>query len=140
MFAHANSVYEEVLKVPVVFVAEGYEPESFAADSQFALQIDIAPTILTELKIPRPATWKGRPLQAPYEPFVAPIEERDYAGVIDTRQPGRLWKYWIDRGSGEEVVFDLGTDPHEAHDLVETVPAALLDDWRKRVLYAKPGR
>ncbi len=68
IFAHANSVHEEVLNVPVVFVANGYEPEPFVAASAFPLQIDIAPTILTEFKIPRPTTWKGRSLQTPYEP------------------------------------------------------------------------
>jgi len=140
MFAHANSVYEEVLKVPVVFVANGYEPEGFVAATAFPLQIDIAPTILSELEIPCPTTWKGRPLQAPYEPFVAYFEERDSAGVIDTRHPGRQWKYWLNFASGDEFVFDLGTDPHEAHNVVKSVPEALLSDWRRRVVYTRPSR
>lgn len=140
MFAHSNSVYEEVLKIPVVFVANGYEPEeSFVAASAFPLQMDIAPTILTELEIPRPATWKGRPLQMPFEPFVAFFEERDNAGVIDTRQPGRQWKYWLNLTSGEEFVFDLASDPHEKRNLVRSVPAELLSDWRKRDLYTRPA-
>ena len=140
IFAHANSVREEVLKVPVVFAATGYQPEPFVAAAAFPLQIDIAPTILTELKIPMPTTWKGKPLQAPYEPFVAYFEERDAAGVIDTRHPGRQWKYWLDYSSGDEFVFDLGTDPHEAHNVVASVPDTLLGDWRRRVVYTRPDR
>jgi membrane-anchored protein YejM (alkaline phosphatase superfamily) len=140
MFTHANSVYEEVLKVPVVFVANGYTPEGLPAASAFPLQIDIAPTILTELKIPRPTTWKGRPLQTPYEPLVAYFEERDRAGVIDTRQPGRQWKYWLDYSTGEEFLFDLGSDPHEAHNVAGSAPAALLSDWRRQVVYSRPSR
>jgi hypothetical protein len=136
-FAHANTVYEEVLKTPVVFVAEGYEPERFVADSAFPLQIDIAPTILTELKIPRPATWKGRSLQEPYEPFLTYFEERDFSGLIDTRQPGHQWKYWLDRTWGGEFVFDLSVDPHETHNVVGSVPEAVLSDWRKHVVYTK---
>ena len=139
IFGHANSVREEVLKIPVVFVAEGYEPENFVAAADFPLQIDIAPTILAELKIPRPTTWKGRPLQAPYEPFVTSFKARDYAGLIDTRQPGSQWKYWLDRTWGGEFAFDLSVDPHEAHNVVSRVPEALLSDWRGRVVYAKPS-
>lgn len=139
IFGHANSVREEVLKIPVVFVAEGYEPESFVAAADFPLQIDIAPTILAELKIPRPTTWKGRPLQAPYEPFVTSFKARDYAGPIDTRQQGSQWKYWLDRTWGGELAFDLSVDPHEAHNVVSRVPEALLSDWRGRVVYAKPS-
>lgn len=140
IFAHANSVHEEVLRVPVVFVAKGYEPDRFVADAAFPLLIDIAPTILAELKIPSPATWKGRPLQAPYEPFVAYFEERDSAGVIDTRHPGKQWKYWMDFSSGDEFVFELGADPREAHNLAESVPQDLLHDWRKLVVYSRPRR
>ncbi len=140
LFTHANSVHEEVLKVPVVFIANGYEPERFVADSAFPLQIDIAPTILTELRIPRPSTWKGRPLQAPYEPFVTYFEERDMAGVIDTTHFGRQWKYWLNFSSGDEFVYDLISDPHEAHNLVKTVPQGLLSDWRRRVVYTRPSR
>jgi glucan phosphoethanolaminetransferase (alkaline phosphatase superfamily) len=140
IFAHANSVREEVLKVPVVFVAKGYQPEKFVADSSFPLQIDIAPTILDELNIPRPATWKGKPLQTPYEPFVAYFEERDSAGIIDTRHAGKQWKYWIDFSTGDEFVFELGADPHEAHNVAGSVSHELLRDWRNQVVYARPRR
>jgi len=137
LFQHANSVREEVLKVPVVFLAFGYEPEDSIAAAAFPLQIDVAPTILTELKIPQPITWKGRPLQVRYEPSVTYFEERDYAGLIDTRQPGRQWKYWLDRARGGEFAFDLSVDPHETHNAVGSVPEAVLSDWRTRVVYAK---
>lgn len=140
LFAHANSVREEVLKVPVVFAAYGYEPDRFIADSAFPLQMDIAPTILAELKMPRPTTWKGRPLQSPFEPFVAYFEERHSAGVIDTRHPGKQWKYWLDYATGEEFVFELATDPREAHNLARGVPESLLSDWRRLVVYSRPTR
>lgn len=137
MFMHANSVHEEVLKVPVVFVAEGYEPQDIVTASAFPLQIDIAPTIFTELKIPQPATWEGHPLQAPREAFVTYFEERDFSGLIDTRQAGHQWKYWLDRTWGTEFVYDLSVDPRETHNLVTRVPEAVLGDWRKQVVYSK---
>ncbi len=139
LFTHSNSVREEVLKVPVVFLAYGYQPEGSISTATFPLQIDIAPTILNELKIPQPTTWEGRPWQVQQPPFVTYFEERDYSGLIDIRQ-GREWKYWLDRLRGTEFVFDLSTDPHETHNVIAAVPAALLGDWRKRVVYAKRSR
>lgn len=138
VFMHANSVREEVLKVPVVFIDYGYEPGDTITAAPFPLQADIAPTILTELKIPRPTTWKGRPLQERSEAPVTYIEERDFVGLIDNRQPGSHWKYWLDRARGAEFAFDLSADPHEMHNLIRQIPAAVLGDWRARVVYSKP--
>lgn len=139
MYAHANSVREEVLRVPVMFIAQGYEPERLQAASAFPLQIDVAPTILAELGLPRPGTWKGRPLQEPHEPTVSYFEERDFSGLIDTRQPGKIWKYWLDRTWGDEFVFELSEDPRESRNVVSSVPEELLRDWRRHVLYTKPA-
>lgn len=139
MFTHANSVREEVLKVPVVFSASGYAPRPFAADMGFPLQIDIAPTILTEFGIPMPASWAGRPLQQPPAPFVAYFEERDYAGLIDTRHAGSEWKYWLDYATGEEFAYDLASDPRETRNVAGKLPGDLLGDWRRRLVYSRPG-
>jgi hypothetical protein len=39
----------------------------------------------------------------------------------------------VDQDSGAERVFNLSVDPHEDHDLRGRMPAARLNDWRKRV-------
>ncbi|MBS0364429.1 MAG: sulfatase-like hydrolase/transferase [Proteobacteria bacterium] len=136
IFGHANSVREELLKVPVIFVAYGHQIGTFSAHV-VASQIDIAPTILAELDIPQPETWEGHPLQAPFQPSVTYFEERSYIGLLDPRMPGRLWKYWVDRDRGNEFAFDLSVDPHEKHNLIATVPEAIRGRWRRAVLYEK---
>ena len=65
LFVHANSLREEVLRIPLVLISFGYEPERTIAPRNFASQIDIAPTILAELGLPAPLTWMGQPLQEP---------------------------------------------------------------------------
>lgn len=137
IFGHANSVREEVLKVPVVFIAYGYQPAEAITNAAYPLQIDIAPTILAELNIPRPMTWRGQRLQERHEISVTYFEERAYAGLVDARQPGREWKYWVDRMWGHEFAFDLGADPHESNNVIASVPAAVRTDWRMRILYSK---
>lgn len=138
IFGHANSVREELLKVPAVFIAYGYAADRSITGASLPLQIDVAPTILRELQIPQPATWKGRPLQDSTASGLTYFEERAYSGLIDTRQAGREWKYWVDRLRGGEFAFDLKSDPRETHNLIASVPRSVLGDWRQRVLYTMP--
>ncbi len=58
LFVHANSVREQVLRIPLVLIAYGYHPQPLHPRAVPA-QVDIAPTILAELGVPRPATWVG---------------------------------------------------------------------------------
>jgi len=137
LFRHANSVREELLRVPVVFIAFGYAPERPVAASPYPLQIDIAPTILAELGIPQPTTWNGRPMQDGSQRPLIYFEEREFAGLIDRRQPGSVWKYWIDRDDGHEHAFNLTDDPHEMLDMSARLPAGQLGRWRSEVLYKR---
>jgi len=136
LFRHANSVREELLKVPVVFIAFGYSPARSITASPYPLQIDIAPTVLAELGIPQPATWDGRPMQDAGQRPVIYFEERAFAGLIDRREPGNVWKYWIDRDDGHEHAFNLINDPHEMYEM-SAIPAGQLARWRSEVLYKR---
>jgi hypothetical protein len=58
------------------------------------------------------------------------FEEHAFAGLIDHRDATHAWKYWIDRNSGVDQVFDLSVDPHENLDVRGAIPAALLTQLR----------
>lgn len=133
LFVHANSVREEVLRIPLVFISYGYQPQYPAAIRPFPSQIDIAPTILVDLGLPVPQSWDGLPLQEPQAPAYSYFEEHAYAGLIDHRDPRNVWKYWIDRSTQREFVFDLSTDPHENHDMHAAAAGALLAAWRAQL-------
>lgn len=62
LYHHANSVREEVLRVPLVMIAYGRPLLLPATPRTFASQVDIAPTILRELHLPQPSSWVGQPL------------------------------------------------------------------------------
>lgn len=136
LFTHANSVREEVLRVPLVLISYGYQPPASLTPRAFPSQVDIAPTILAELGLPRPETWSGRPLEEPAGPLFSYFDEHAFSGLIDHHDSGNIWKYWIDRNSGEDHVFNLSADPHENQDLRTEVPAQSLSDWRARTLAA----
>lgn len=133
LFHHANSVREELLHIPLVLISFGYQPSFAQASRAFPSQVDIAPTILADLGLPRPQTWSGRPLQESGPDF-SYFEEQTFAGLIDHRDPHNVWKYWINRTTGRDHVFNLSADPREDHDLSHGVPAALLSDWRGRTV------
>jgi len=134
LLGHANSVREELLRVPVVFIDFGYEPTRSIERAPMPLQIDIAPSILYEIGLGQPSTWMGDPMQRAGGEAVAYFEEHAYAGLLDGRERDSRWKYWVDRKTGIEHAFDLTHDPGEMRDEMANVPVRLRRDWRVQAL------
>lgn len=136
VFTHANSVREEVLNVPLILIPFGYESAAVTHARQFPSQVDIAPTVLDELRLPVPRTWIGRALNSAQGLPLTYFEEHAFAGVIDHRDATHIWKYWIDRKTGVDHVFDLADDPHENADRRAAVSPALLAQLRELTIAA----
>lgn len=136
LYGHANSVREEVLRIPLLFIAYGHPPATLDPDVA-PLQVDIAPTIVADLGLEAPHTWVGHPLQARSSPAPGYFEERQYRGLLEARDRGNVWKYWAD-GRGEHA-FDLTQDPNESHDLISAVPESLRRQWRVRAALGSPA-
>jgi arylsulfatase A-like enzyme len=133
-YAHANSVFEQALRIPVVFLSFGYRPMSPIDVRHSASQVDIAPSILEDFGIPRPATWLGVPLQSPQGPEFTYFQEKLEARVFDYRDPKHIWKYFTNTRTGREVAFDISADPQESVDSRAAVSPALSREWRAKVL------
>jgi arylsulfatase A-like enzyme len=133
LYHHANSVREEVLRVPLVMIAYGRPLQLPATTRTFASQVDIAPTILRELHLPQPISWVGQPLESNQNLDVSFFTEHAFHGLIDHRNAAHVWKYSMDQQSGADRVFDLSVDPREDRDLRDQVPAESLKDWRTRL-------
>src|SRR5260370_24523036 len=103
-----------------------------ARQRAYPSKIDIAPTILRELDLPIPTAWVGLPLQRLDNPEYSFYQEHAFAGLIDHQDPAHAWKYWIDKNSGEDHVFELNTDAHEDHDLRDEFPHDQLTALRAR--------
>jgi glucan phosphoethanolaminetransferase (alkaline phosphatase superfamily) len=137
LWGHENGLTEEAVRVPFLLLHFGYQPQSTLDSTPWPSQVDIAPTILAELGIPRPATWSGMPLQAPVHRDFIQFEEGPLVGLLDTRDARNPWKYWEDRIDGKASAFNLARDPHESRNAVEEVPAQLRRDWRRELVPAK---
>jgi arylsulfatase A-like enzyme len=126
---HGTSCYEEQVHVPLVVVGPGVEPGRIHAVVQ---TIDLLPTVLSALGIPRPARVRGRDLgslmagagarasqaQGAADPGIAYAETDEYTLVA--RGDERLV---CARKVAACSLFDVATDPGERHDRSAEDPA-----------------
>lgn len=138
LFVHMNSVREQVLRIPLLMIAYGYEPPRPLLPRVAPAQVDIAPTILAELELPVPTTWMGTALQERTAAAFSYFEGKENFGLIDRRDPARILKYWAQAGTGAEHAFDLSADPDERHDVLAQLPRQRLLEWRARVVPGTP--
>ena len=137
-FIHMNSVREEVLRIPLLLIAYGYDPALPLQPRAVPAQVDIAPTILAELGLPAPSTWVGQPLQRHEATDFIYFEGAQNFGLIDRRDPARIMKYWASADTGREHAFDLSADPHEQRDLRPSVTQGTLLAWRAQIVAGTP--
>jgi glucan phosphoethanolaminetransferase (alkaline phosphatase superfamily) len=135
-YAHARGLDEEVLRIPLLLVAQGYQAPPLGFDgSLIGSQVDVAPTLLRELGIEPPATWSGHPLQDRVAHDFIDLRELDAIGLVDQRDPRRIWKYWVEEGTGREHALDLTSGAPAA---LDAVAPERLREWRARYLNAVP--
>ena len=137
LWGHQNGVSEEVVRVPFLLLAYGYQPQSRLDRNAWPSQVDVAPTILAELGMPAPQSWSGVPLQGSVRRDFIYFEQGPSLGLLDSRNTGSPWKYWEDRGAGKAFAFDLARDPRESRNAVAEVPANLLRDWQRALVPIK---
>jgi hypothetical protein len=115
---HTLAVYEENLRVPLLFAAPGLLHAPLRCARTTSL-VDVAPTVLDLLGQSAPQAWQGRSLLDP-APGLA-LFGTDYSlGLLGLRD-GR-WKCIHELDSGRTSLYDLEADPGEQADLAETLP------------------
>ncbi len=139
LFGHASSVREEALRIPLVFLSFGYVPVEFPDNRRPASQVDIAPTILEEFGMTRPATWVGVPLQKTETRDYSYFEQGNHVGLINYRDRLNIWKYWIDKLSKEQHAFNLSIDPGERANAIDSLPQDYLRTLRLQLMRLHPN-
>jgi hypothetical protein len=133
-YGHAQSVWEEALRVPFVLLSFGAADPGVLDGGSVASQVDIAPTLLRALDMPIPSTWEGQPLQTSPRARIVYFQQAHYIGLVDARADGRLYKHWSDVGKGEQFTFDLLADRGETKNLTAVVPESLRFEWQRLLL------
>ena len=136
LYAHNKGVFGEVLDVPLVLMASGSTARLQIDESRPASQVDIAPTVLSHLGMPIPPTWSGSPLQSRAASSEHQIffQQNAEFGLVERKQDGRTWKYWMDAQSGQEFAFELERDPLETKNLAAEIDSADRKRWRTALL------
>ena len=125
MFFHGQTLYDELLRVPLIIRAPGTKP---AVSDSVTMLLDIAPTIVDLLGVAIPDDFVGRSLApavfgeelAPRPAFAelikAPSWPREAKAMV-SKDGATKAIYSITDGRWE--IFDLTTDPTEVKDLAK---------------------
>lgn len=114
---HSHTVFDELVRVPLVFRVPGREPSR--VDAQVRL-LDVAPTLLDLVGVEAPDAWTGRSLGSAIDgSAVAP---RPAVSEMGRWQALALPPWKLVRGVGPTRLFDLASDPGEQRDLAAREP------------------
>jgi arylsulfatase A-like enzyme len=128
---HGTSVYEEQVRVPLVFWANGAVKPGRAAEP--VELVDLLPTVLAALDIPRPPRVRGRDLgpllaqRAPAGPGFAYAETDEHALLAEGSR-----RLVCARRVGACQLFDLADDPGEKRDIAAS-HASARDELRAKL-------
>lgn len=129
-FAHGHTLYEELLRVPLIFRLPRRVPANLRIPGMVRL-VDIMPTLLSLLGIDSGASMEGRDLSPLFsgETAAAPaeagalLEEEAFSEALlyGQEQKGITafpYKLILQIEAGSEMLFDLDADPDEQVNLV----------------------
>lgn len=124
---HRKTLYEEVLRVPLLVRAPHVAPRRVSMPVSC---VDLAPTLCELLGVAPPEPIEGLSLVSTLQgddsrrgPILAEMRNtngRDWDGLIDGR-----WKFLIDVSRGVQLLFDLEADPLELNDVSGEQPHVL---------------
>ncbi|HCC46663.1 MAG TPA: hypothetical protein DEQ38_00870 [Elusimicrobia bacterium] len=127
-FFHDFSLYDEVLRVPLLIRVPGGRGSKIGAQVRL---MDLLPTLLDFAGIPAPEQAQGRSLK--------PLTEGRGGGEVYSLSEGPFggkalrtgrWKLLVNRGKTE--LFDLRSDPRELRDLAAREPA-IVEELRREL-------
>ncbi|MCB9779460.1 MAG: sulfatase [Alphaproteobacteria bacterium] len=129
-FEHGHTLYEELLRVPLVVKGPGLAAGRY--DAPVSL-MDIAPTLARVMGLDDDGMF-GMPLQGVADGTAAAAFAARPVGIGRPLYGNRAWgvisrdhKYWAE--DGRERLYDLATDPGEGRDLVARSGAST-EPWR----------
>ena len=128
-YGHILHLYQEYISIPLLI----FDPEQVGyANLAFATQIDVAPTIVDRLKLPVPACWDGQSLLNPKVRSMSVHQttlQNQCTAIIDRSEQG-MYKYIYCATGKTEELFDLGRDPGEQTNLINSADSGTVQRLR----------
>jgi arylsulfatase A-like enzyme len=125
---HSRTLYDELIRIPLIVVGPGI-PAGKRIEEQVQL-IDVMPMILDACGIRPPREIEGKSLLPLISGDAADWEQVAFAEADkDNEKPDikravrtEKYKFYYDRLTGEEYLFDLSLDPAETESILDAEP------------------
>jgi len=124
VYEHGRTPYQEVVHIPLIVKTPGAATTGRSA--KWIQLTDVLPMLLDGLQISPPAGIQGRSPPDIGHPIVIESHTIDLPGTMFGHQPGH-WLCLIEpdgtkaiwNSEGHHMLFDLNSDPHEEHNLID---------------------
>jgi glucan phosphoethanolaminetransferase (alkaline phosphatase superfamily) len=140
-YGHGHFVQTGILHTPLLFFSS--RPLPAFAQSRFATELDIAPTLAELDGLTPPSTWQGQsllhPRSNPWTYHFSPSPWREDRGAVVLYQKGKVLEYSrllmdSDSHPGNELLMDLVKDPQGQENLIPMTDPGLLRRFRQQAL------
>jgi arylsulfatase A-like enzyme len=146
---HQKTLYEEVIRVPLVVAGPGVTPRREAAQTSL---LDVMPTVLAWAGVPASPTQQGRSLLTPVgdrEAYGETDHTIDHTRKLFLRAGARRWKAILSLTPDGEPRrcewYDLASDPGESREtepplaVADAVRGRAIQRWREARGHGGPG-
>jgi arylsulfatase A-like enzyme len=140
--SHGQTLYDELVRVPLIFKADGLLPRGLRIDAQVEL-VDVMPTIVSLAGLENEARemayqgenlagWWDPAFKKPSSPYAYLDQNKDSVYVMKAIRTNE-WKYIYTEVSprrdlkkdGPEELYDLKNDKREQLNIIEPAPAIM---------------
>ena len=129
-FEHGHTLYDELVKVPLVMKFPASQPAANAVVGTQVRMIDIMPTVFEVAGVDEPNTFAGKSLRPAIEGLETAgrptLCESTLYGITKVAWRADRYKYIHDldpAGDGKHELYDWQADPGETNNLIDAQPA-----------------
>ncbi len=131
-FIHPNYLWDENLHVPFLIYAKGITDTAPQTVTNPTTVMDVAPTVAKLAGIEPSETWIGNNM---FDGITKPVfiytrAMNLHSGILDGNR-----KFFFNHVTGKNYYFDLGNDPLEEHNLIDTFDKKQLRNLIKFINY-----